>query len=1121
VIRAASFIASRLKSQNKITEENHSIFSKYLKDLQSSQKPKTLSLKHRGFNQIFAQKTSSLIFGFSKLEKKVWKTLNFSFAVLKKFLDFKKKSQKIKFLACENFSEILEKKVLESLKKAFLQIKFGKLARGKYARQRIKMQVLMQMFRYVTASLDTIAFCKWKVKLIEYKQAVKLLRRGVETANKAVKNGIFLNGFKTWKDFLNLFKKVKFSLFRRVLSQSETRYFFLKARWFKTLKNLQKTRELWKKLFSGENNRNFKDSFLTVLKSADLRCRCLMKTSFTRFHFNSLLEETISEIDISKVIKRRRKIVIPSGRSSRMSSKNHSRTNSLSRTLKASTPAVLKPLVLAGETRYFFTKRMFFVRWKMIPKEESFSQEEHHHVIKRKKILSPRQLNLNKLNDLEKTLENITSKSVFLAGLTRNRKNFLIRNANWIENRKDVGKLIEFLGKIANFRKNMMGLAVNLWIQEGGRFLAVRNAKFFIALRVLRNFHRRLVEKFFEEWKRFQSVSGRKTLNAFNLDSKKNVFYFEKGLKIGDRNLKLALRAFRKMEKLGLSEFFNFWMSQVKKYKNISQKVLKMIEILSKGLKIQVKKSLNFNKNKKITEKSRIKTFEFFEILKNLTWKRKVFAFKKMKGEKFTSSRQVKLKKMVKNLLFKFGSRAKFIFRPVRVIKNADEVKRNLVQKLKLRFIALYEKLKLFLSIWKLFSRSFKAKETENLMKSLKIQYSLQKVIKRIKFKSFLSIIETTKPLKSIFISKLKITLKTRMSQYFQLFKPKALKNIQNFVQTLQKLPLRSLRFSFSQLISTRRFIFLGNSLKSALRTAFTKLQIRVRSFHIFSKFKSLEAFMKIFLSSLKNSKKSRFFQWKTQDHIHKRLLGRKYILKIIYTTSLSEETAIWRWKYTIVNNQALNPQHSLVSKRLQTVSHNFQTRLCQFAFFKLLMFSRLLTIPTASSPSPNNSFSKPPFLEDYEISCDRSQPSLFSGVSSKMTKDDVLSINQSGAVEILGLCLKTCMIRRLTWAFACIECLSGKARVIENDYEDLVQQVNFLVYDKACLLEDNNSLRTHNEALIESLERTNEYCNSLSLMINGIQITKLVAHVKKMAELPLFHAFMTLKLNQDSLSSF
>ena len=1130
IIRASGVIASRLRSQNKITEENHEIFSNYLKSLQSASKPKSLPLKHRGFTQVFAKKTFSLIFGFTKLEKQVWKVQNKTFRILQNFSELNQKSKKRKILASDALIHTLHQKYSKTLKFVFSLLKSGKVAKGKYAKQKIKMRVLMQMFRYVTASLDTIAYCKWKIKLMEFNHCSQVFGKGVETANKRIRFGILSTGMRTWQGFIKTLKNLKFNLLRRVFTQSETRYFYLKSKCLKVLHYPQLSHSRLVTC-SDVPLSPLPFNLAKVLKSADLRLRCLLKTSFARFYFNSLLEETISEVDISKVIKRKRKIIVPSGRSSRMSSRKHSRSNSLSRTLKASTPTVLRPLVLAGETRYFFTKRMYFIRWKLIPKEESFSQEEHHHVIKRKKILSPRQVNHSMLAELEKTLDGITSKSIYLNAVSKNRKNQMLRMAGRQGMEKDVRRLVDEFVRIAEKKKSLAQSALGSWNFHAIRANAIRNCNVWD---LIQRWARGKIQNYLNLWKDSNKSKPLKQSNLLSTqaettprakrgargrsawEARTNRAGLQHDPKLepnkkspnNQRVIKIAFRSFCKLGKIELFISFNDWKEKMELFRAISSKVSRFMQVLNKSLKSSLAKTKILKPAKHGKTQTASKAFKIYEVLKTIQSHHKKFAIQKLQVVKSKSQSQIKLKNMIKILKRKFSLRSKKLFHPLRVIKNADEIRKNLLRKLKLRLLSIIEKRKYFFSIWKLQIRSFKTFESEFNLKSFKLWNSMQKPIIRLRFKYFSSVVQGPE-------------VSSKQSGIIKLVEVGKRNNDRGVpIFQLIKICHRTLRNCFNSVVKVHLFHYIGNSVKAALAIAFNKLKYRAKSFSILKKFQSAQLFAQVLIKSLSKLQSFRFYKWKNQDDVHKRLIARKYLFKIIYLTSLSEETAIWRWKYTIVNNIALNPKHTLVYKHLQVVQQNYQNRLLQFALFKLLMFSRLLTIPTASSPSINSSFSKQPFLEESENSLDPSQPSIFS-FSSKITKDEALSINRNGAAEILGISLKSCLLRKLTWALACLECYSSKISSQEINYEDLVQQLNVLVYDKACLLEDNNSLRTHNEALIESLERTNEYCNSLSLMINEIQISKLVAHIRKMAEYPLFHAFMTLKLNQESLSSF
>lgn len=64
----------------------------------------------------------------------------------------------------------------------------------------------------------------------------------------------------------------------------------------------------------------------------------------------------------------------------------------------------------------------------------------------------------------------------------------------------------------------------------------------------------------------------------------------------------------------------------------------------------------------------------------------------------------------------------------------------------------------------------------------------------------------------------------------------------------------------------------------------------------------------------------------------------------------------------------------------------------------------------------------------------------------------------------------------------------------------------------KISLLEDNNSLRTHNEALISQLEKTNQDCYLLSAMLNEMKINRMANNLSKLVENTLVNTFLMIR---------
>ena len=77
---------------------------------------------------------------------------------------------------------------------------------------------------------------------------------------------------------------------------------------------------------------------------------------------------------------------------------------------------------------------------------------------------------------------------------------------------------------------------------------------------------------------------------------------------------------------------------------------------------------------------------------------------------------------------------------------------------------------------------------------------------------------------------------------------------------------------------------------------------------------------------------------------------------------------------------------------------------------------------------------------------------------------------------------------------------------------QKLIETINELRLDKHNLLEDNTALRSHNEALINNLERTNLNFQNLSLHLYTMRLARMLRLIAKMVDLPVLEAFLLIK---------
>jgi regulator of replication initiation timing len=141
--------------------------------------------------------------------------------------------------------------------------------------------------------------------------------------------------------------------------------------------------------------------------------------------------------------------------------------------------------------------------------------------------------------------------------------------------------------------------------------------------------------------------------------------------------------------------------------------------------------------------------------------------------------------------------------------------------------------------------------------------------------------------------------------------------------------------------------------------------------------------------------------------------------------------------------------------------------------------------------------------------------PSGMSTVASgKLSREEVTSINQMGAFEMLFNQLKGVRIRNISWGMCSILTYSRQIGFYDNERSRLIDQINELRFEKHSLLEDNNTLRHHNESLIDNLEKTNLEFQTLSLHLDQMRLVRMVRVVSKMIEVPMAEAFSLLYEN-------
>ena len=347
------------------------------------------------------------------------------------------------------------------------------------------------------------------------------------------------------------------------------------------------------------------------------------------------------------------------------------------------------------------------------------------------------------------------------------------------------------------------------------------------------------------------------------------------------------------------------------------------------------------------------------------------------------------------------------------------------------------------------------------------------------------------------------------------------------------------LRFLSSNILKTRLkqvfvlFFFDGRILRllrkmfgnysDMQKHAFKEMWNRVEKWRTIHKINSAYFVFRQLLSYAKRVQEVRFGYWKNLEFLRKRRMMRKATTQMMRTVSINYEGALWRWKTIITKtNYHVTPKHSLAFKRFILSGTNYQKRLVQFSFYKISLYFRAmlsggkLSLPQAiahmnkhsrdlsSADNPLASLLDP-IIKSVE------NPSISTATTNKMSKEEVNSMNQLGALELFTIQVKSAKNRKLAWALASVFTYSKQIIYYDSERSRLIEQINELRFEKHSLLEDNNTLRLHNENLIENLEKSNMEFQALSLNLDNMRLVRMVRVVSKMIEVPMAEAFLIL----------
>ena len=273
-----------------------------------------------------------------------------------------------------------------------------------------------------------------------------------------------------------------------------------------------------------------------------------------------------------------------------------------------------------------------------------------------------------------------------------------------------------------------------------------------------------------------------------------------------------------------------------------------------------------------------------------------------------------------------------------------------------------------------------------------------------------------------------------------------------------------------------------------------------------------------------------RFNYWKNMEGLRKRRIMTKTTGKMMCLMSINFEGAFWKWKYiTTSTGKVINPKHAIVTKRICKVGSNYQKRLVQFSFFKLILyfkglsFGQKLTLPQAlakilkpgqdqeAPQSPDRSLESRPYSSISEIKPAENPSVVSTFAAGNLSREEINSMNQMGALEILSLTFKEIRLRKLAWALSAAFTYSKQVGYYDSERSRFIEQITELRYEKHSLLDDNTTLRHHNDSLISSLEKANDEFQTLSLHLDHLRLNSMVRILSRLAELNMNTAFISL----------
>ena len=1091
-LRASSIISSRLNETKKIQEKNYKIFQKYINEALTDKKPTSLSLFHFPIPGESSKKAGRLVLEINKINNHMIALIHSSFSDLKLNACKELFTCKVRVGACARiihkakviFSRILKSslKIWSQNVKSLILRNRSAMYRGKHRDKIIKMSVFKRIVKNISLGFEPIAFFKWKIKINEYEEFKAKFIQAIKKTERYFKS-IYL---KRWKCFNADSRRKRRKLLENTLAIIKEHYSDLMIGVLNLLRDngmigkmvgkIEKKSNKALRSAKRINHKNLEVSSVRNLDQIKDKLQTVLKNSAVRYFYlkKAILKEFSSKIHPREEMKERKSTRYQSLKPTCMLCNMHSLTRQGSATEEANT---IRRAFKTCALRYFFSKTVALNKWKNFKNGKNSSEVNEYGIIQRKENFSKKCKEVEE--ELDFTFDRITSHTTHLKKLTKSKRKVLLRSSKRVGTEINVkmSNLITKLCTISKTRKSFRITTLNKWKTNTSNLEHMNTIKLkcvfcFVKRKMMRNEMKKLA---FSKW------------GSFTIEERRI-----------DGNLILHQLALNAIEmKNSAKTVLNLWKQNHKKY-------------YSDALKAKAK--IVFRSMKKAT-RMRIKSALY-------KWKSETIPYK-IKG--------IPEQKEPTTTIIRQKNKALRGINPKKLNAGANNLQ-NILAKGELRyFFCKLFRFKQWQSVnfdhsaiknsYSAAYKSFQLKMKNTVSQLVEIYYSMNRFLTKKYFYKWKISSRKAEYYKTIQLKAIFRLIKRAMDN--RTIKKKAVEkwvSVKNFIEESKTL----------QLLVTKA-IEMKNSTKIVLKL--WKMDIKKHRIHKNS------SKCKIALRSFRKLTKAKIFSvlcvWKqAAAHAQNNKINKIVEMIRVLNCSLIKNCAKafkvptqlpkkYKTKSPSLTEQGIVKALRINIKILYCMLNSMFQKQLKFSFEALNHYKKLYKKTTRYRLSSILNLSGSFHGLEKSIT-DISNPSMTSTtVSARLSKDELVSVSQLGAVEAIGLNVRASLYRRMAWALTSVYIFTQNLGEFDEERGRLVEEINCLRYDKHSLLDDNTNLRLHNEALIENLERIDENCYILSCMLNKMKLSRMMNIITKMFDTPLLDTMLTMKINTEFATYF